>query len=169
MTPEEGAKALALLDERLRFRVVQNALRRSLSRGATNGRRLVRQSGLGAALWRTRNNKRKGISGTPPIIVKSSRLQVIYRGYVGAIEAEGMAGLIETGGSTQPHKITARRASTLRFQMRSGRWFNGKEVHHPGGKVAKRPFLERAAREAISLAPDEILKGALEAAREAGF
>lgn len=165
-TPAEVAESLAKLPETLIRKVIPNSIRRGARRGAAAGRKAVREKGLGLELWKNRNSKRKGITGTPPLIVKSNRVKRSGDSYTGGIEARGVAALIDQGGSIKPHRIEAKLADRLAFQV-NGKWSRPKAVMHPGGPVQQNHFMPDAAREAIEeigLALDTDVDAAVKAA-----
>jgi len=168
MTPAEAARAFRLFDDKLQRKVIGNAIRRGVRAAAAAALKRVRERGLGRALWTNRNSKRKGISGTPPLIVRASRVKRSGPTWSAGITAHGVAALIQTGGRIKPHKITAKLAKRLVFKL-GDRWIATKSVRHPGASVQAQPFLEQAAREAESTVAKAGQEGIAAALREAGI
>lgn len=142
MTPSEAVLRLN------RFIVAErNAILRGLKRGVGRARKpaleRLRASGVGRAL----TTRKKGLPGTPRLIVSVSRAkQTGPESFEVALQAKGMAALIDQGGRTKPHAIEAKSDQLLSFQARDGRSVHVRRVSHPGSNVPRVSSLEPALR-----------------------
>lgn len=168
MTPGEAAAAFRNLADSLRVKVYSNSIRKGTRKAASWGMKKVRSTTFGGALYRNRNNPKKGISGTPPLIVRAKRVTVSGDTYQTGIATSGVAALIETGGRLRAHEITPKRAKRLAFQI-EGRWTFPKVVHHPGAVVKRESFLDDAGRVAETEIQRALEEGIEKAVSEAGL
>lgn len=156
-SPSEVADSLEKMQDRLVSKVISNAIRRGMRAGAKVGKLAVRQgTGLGAALWANRNSKRRGISGTPPLIVKPLRVRRSGDTFTSGVEAKGIAALIDQGGNIKAHRIPGA------FGHKGG-------VMHPGSAVRQAQFMPTAAETALDTAGKELDLGVAQAAQELGL
>lgn len=168
MSPADAAAALRALGAKGLKRAITNGMKRGLSVGRAQALKDLRSKGVGRALWLRRNSKKKGISGTPPLVVTVGKVRQSGGEYSSSLQEKGMAALIEKGGRTKAHKIQAKGSKLLHFGS-GGRWSFAKVVSHPGSMVQAQPHLARAAAAAGAAIPPQIDAGITAAIREVGL
>jgi hypothetical protein len=82
-------------------------------------------------------------------MIKRTRIIDNDSGTTGGLRVRGLAALQETGGRTAPHKIKAKNAKALVFLTRSGKFFKGAAVQHPGSNIPAIPFLRQTGQATV--------------------
>jgi hypothetical protein len=161
--PAKWAAAVRRAEQRAKDKPYLGAIRRGLKPGKDFATQEFRSSPIGRSIFGGRK-RAKGIR-TQGLIATSVRRksEAVFEG---ALRAKGLAGLVDSGGKTLPHAIKAAPGKRLVFQA-TGRKFFGigrkrtgliavSSVKHPGGRVAKRPFLRRAMERAVPTINSEV-------------
>lgn len=167
MSPSEAAvKMRELAGEKGLKRVIVNSIKRGMTVGRKDALAKLRASGVGRAL--TLQRKKRGPTNVPPLIVTVGKVRQNGTEYTSSLQEKGMAALIEKGGHTKPHRITAKASKLLRFGS-GARWSFAKVVSHPGSIVPRNAHLEHAAKVAGEAVPGQIDAGFTAAVQKAGL
>ena len=105
------------------------------------------QRGIGRSLWGWAPKSARRRMRKPRVWVPAAP-RVEDGQILGIIGAYGIAAMVELGGQTRPHEINTmkglkrNRGGVLAFRSRSGAQVFARRVHHPGGSIPSRPYLE---------------------------
>lgn len=140
MTPEKGkdfpsmARTFRAFTKTKNAPIV-NAIRRTITAIRTDAKNRIPEDGLGRAIWG------QNVIGLNKLI-KRVVVRTVGDGFTGGLEVKGLAGLIEKGGRTASHPISAWRGAVLArapgFFVRGTGGVSKAFVKHPGGPVAKK-------------------------------
>lgn len=139
---------------------IVNAIRRVLTSIRTDAKARIPQDGLGRKIW---GQKASGLNA----LLKRVAVRTQGDSFTGGLEVKGLAGLIEKGGRTTEHPISAWRGAVLArkpgFFARGTAGVAKAIVKHPGGPVAQKA----RALEAVEAARPRFLDQISQAVRDA--
>lgn len=139
VSPIEAAAALGNWERAMKL-TIQATLRDGLARVRDEAIGILRATDMGRRLWsrgRGRDTNAGGFKTTVRSMLKVETVKAAGERYVTGIEIKGMPGLMETGGRTAAHPITAREpGARLKFQV-GGRWRSVMKVMHKGSNIPK--------------------------------
>lgn len=171
MTPEKGkdfpsmARTFRAFTKTKNAPIV-NAIRRTITAIRTDAKNRIPEDGLGRAIWG------QNVIGLNKLI-KRVVVRTVGDSFTGGLEVKGLAGLIEKGGRTAEHPISAQRGAVL---AGPGFFVRGKggaraRVMHKGGPVAKKArvleAVEAARPKFLENVQQALAQGMEEAARNA--
>jgi len=150
--------------ERTKNAPTVNAIRRVLTSIRADAKTRIPADGLGRKIW---GKKASGLNA----LLKRVAVRTSGDSFSGGLEVKGLAGLIEQGGRTTEHRISAWRGRVLARRAGPGAAFFVKGtggaqkaiVTHPGGPVAKKT----RALEAIEAARPQFVEQITRAVAEA--
>lgn len=147
MTLEQFTKRLGqFASQRELDKAMKPPLRKAMRLGKKGIRRALKETTLGAALWKTKDK-----SGKPSLSLGKTRVERGASGLEAHFTIKGIAASIDQGGKIAPHKIRAR-GELLAFEGTKGSAgiIRVREVNHPGAIVRRQntaqPIMDRGIR-----------------------